>query len=113
MNIKGSTQGERDRERKLIVFDKSKENPVINIIEYFLVNYERDENTNIDRNGDDRITSYRLLILAHNASGFDIWVILNSLLREKTGLKIIKMGKGWISLPFSCGVAIVNTVEVP
>ena len=55
----------------------------------------------------------RLLLVAHNSSGFDSWVVLNSLVKEITELKIEKTAKGLISLTFRCAVKIVNTVEVP
>ena len=51
--------------------------------------------------------------VAHNSSGFDSWVVLNSLVEEITELKIIKTARGLISLSFRCGVKIANTVEVP
>ena len=53
------------------------------------------------------------MLVAHNSSGFDSWVVLNSLIKEITDLKIIKTARGLISLSFRCGVKIVNTVEVP
>ena len=53
------------------------------------------------------------MLVAHNSSGFDKWVVLNSLIKEITDLKIIKTARGLISLSFRCGVKIVNTVEVP
>ena len=59
------------------------------------------------------ISSYRLLLVAHNSSGFDSWVVLNSLIKKITDLKIIKTARGLISLSFRCGFKIVNTVEVP
>ena len=30
------------------------------------------------------VTLYRLLLVAHNSSGFDSWVVLNSLAKEIT-----------------------------
>ena len=52
-------------------------------------------------------------MVAHNSSGFDSWVVLNSLVKEITELKITKSARGLISLPFRCGLKMVNTVEVP
>ena len=52
-------------------------------------------------------------MVAHISSGFDSWVVLNSLVKEITELKVIKPAIGLIPLPFRCGVKIVNTVEVP
>ena len=104
-----STPEEIQTERKcVIVFDQSCGNPVMNMLK----NYEGDERTFIDEDGDEVVSSYRILLLAHNASGFESWVVLNSLDKEKN-LKIIKTARGLISLSFRCGVQIINTVEVP
>ena len=94
-------------------FDASNGNCVMNMLKYISENYEGDERTYIDKDGDEIVSSYRLLLVAHNSSGFDSWVVLNSLIKEITDLKIIKTARGLISLSFRCGVKIVNTVEVP
>ena len=52
-------------------------------------------------------------MVAHNSSSFDSWVVLNSLVKEKTELKIVKTSRGLISLSFHCGVKLDNTVDVP
>ena len=97
----------------VIIFDTSTGNCIMNMLKYISENYEGDERTYIDRDGDEIVSSYRLLLIAHNGSGFDSWVVLNSLTRDITDLKIIKTARGLISLSFRCGVKIVNTVEVP
>ena len=83
------------------------------MLKYISENYDGDERTYIDKDGDEIISSYRLLLVAHNSSGFDSWVVLNSLVKDITDLKIIKTSRGLISLSFRCGVKIVNTCEVP
>ena len=101
-------------ERKNVtVFDASNGNCIMNMLKYISENYDGDERTYIDRDGDEIVSSYRLLLVAHSGSGFDSWVVLNSLTRNITDLKIIKTARGLISLSFRCGVKIVNTVEVP
>ena len=95
------------------VFDASNGNCVMNMLKYISENYDGDERTYIDKDGDEIVSSYRLLLVAHNSSGFDSWVVLNSLIKEITDLKIIKTARGLILLSFRCGVKIVNTVEVP
>ena len=108
------TSNELIIERKNVtVFDASNGNCVMNMLKYISENYEGDERTYIDKDGDEIISSYRLLIIAHNSSEFDSWVVLNSLVKEITDLKFIKTARGLISLSFRCGVKIVNTVEVP
>ena len=97
----------------ITVFDASNGNCVMDMLKYISEKYEGDERTYTDKDGDEIISSYRLLLVAHNSSGFDSWVVLNSLVKEITELKIIKTARGLISLSFRCGFKIVNTVEVP
>ena len=99
--------------QNVTVFDASNGNCVLNMLKYISEIYEGDERTYIDKDGDEIVSSYRLLLVAHNSSGFDSWVVLNSLIKEITDLKIIETAGGLISLSFRCGIKIVNTVEVP
>ena len=70
--------------------------------------------TYIDKDGNEILSSYRvLLVAAYKSSGFDSWVVMNSLVEGKTELKMIKTVRGLISLSFRCYFKIVNTVEVP
>ena len=85
----------------------------MNMLKYISENYDGDERTYFDKDGDEIDSSYRLLLVSHNSNGFDSWVVLNSSVKEMTELKIIKTARGLISLSFRCGVKIVNTVEVP
>ena len=64
----------------------------------------------MDKDRDEIVSSYRLLLVAHNFSGFDGWVVLNCLVEEITELKFTKAAGGLISLLFQCGVNLVNTV---
>ena len=95
------------------VFDASNGNCVMDMLKYFSENYNGDEKTYIDKNGYEIVSSYRFLLVAHNSSGFDSCIVLNSLVKEITELKIIKTARGLISLSFRCGFKIVNIVEVP
>ena len=95
------------------VFDATNGNCVMDMLKYISENYEGDERTYIDKDGDEIVSSCRLLLVAHNSSGFDSWVVLNSLIKEITDLKIIKTARGLISLSFRCRVEIVKTCEVP
>ena len=66
------------------VFDASNGNCVMDMLKYISVNYEGDERTSIDKDGDEIVSSYILLLVTHNSSGFDSWVVLNSLVKEIT-----------------------------
>ena len=79
-------------------------NLVMNLVIFISENYEGDERIFTDKVGDEIVSSYRLLLVAHNFSGFDSWVVLNSLVEKITELKSIKSAKGLISLSFRCGV---------
>ena len=96
-----------------IVFDGSNANPVMTMLKNFAENYEGNESTYIDKDGDEIISSYRILLVANKASDFDSWVVLNSLVEEITKLKIVKTARELISLSFRCGVKTVKTVELP
>ena len=83
------------------------------MLKYISENFDGVERTYIDKDGDEIVSSYTLLLVGHNSSGFDIWVVLNSLVKEITELKNIKSARELTSLSFQCSVKIVNTVEVP
>ena len=97
----------------VIVFDGSNQNPDLNMPKYISENYKGEERTCFDKDGDELVSSYGLLLVAHNASGFDSWVVLNSLVKEITSLEIVKTARGLISLSIRCGFKIGNSVEVP
>ena len=63
--------------------------------------------------GDEIVHSYRLLFVAHNAGGFDSWVVLNSLVKKTTELKLMKSARSLMFLSLRSRVEIVNTVELP
>ena len=66
------------------VFDESNGSPVMNLIKIFAENYEGDERTYVDKDGDEIVGSYRFLLVVHNSSGFDSWVVLNSSVKART-----------------------------
>ena len=82
------------------------------MLRYISENNKGDERTHIDKDGDKIVSSYRLLLVALNCSGFDSWVVLNCLVKEILELTIIKIAKGLISLSFRCGVEIIITCKV-
>ena len=62
----------------------------MSMLKFISENYEGDERTYIDKDGDEIVSSYRLLLVAHSSAGFDSWVVLNSLFKEITELKTLK-----------------------
>ena len=97
----------------VVVFDGCNGNPYLNTLKFISENHEGDERTYIGKIGDDIVNSLRLLLVSHNSSDFDSWVVLNSLVKDITELKIVKTARGFISLSFQCGVKIGITCEVP
>ena len=85
----------------------------MNMLKFISENYEVDERTYTDKDGDEIVSSYRNLILAHHSFGFDNWVVMNSLDKETSDMKVIRTARGLILLSIRCGVKLVNTVEVP
>ena len=68
---------------------------------------------NIHKEGDEIVSWYEILLLVHNASGFDSWVVLNSLDKKMKDLNVKRTARGMISISFRCGFKTVNSVEVP
>ena len=77
------TEAEREN-----VTDGSNANPVMKMLRYLSENYEGDDKTYIDKDGDEIVSSYSFLFVAHYSSGFDSWVVLNSLVKEITEPKL-------------------------
>ena len=49
----------------------------------------------------------------HNASGFDNYIVLNSLPNCYKCIKIIKTSRGLINLSFKAGSVVENDREIP
>ena len=108
------TRNENVTEKEIvIVFDRPCANFVMNMRKYISENYGGVERIYIDKNGDEIVSSFRLLIIAHTDSGFDSGVVLNSLVKTITELKTIKSARSLKSLSFRSAVKKINTVEVP
>ena len=79
---------------------------------YISENYEGVKRNYNDRHRDEIVSSYRLLLVGLIAGGFDIWVVLNSLVKEILDLIFMKTARGLISLSIRCGVKLVDMAEV-
>ena len=60
-----------------------------------------------------KILEYNIQLLAHNASRFDNWKVLNILPCDKRVVNIIKNGKGIIKLKVFNGYIEKNTKQIP
>ena len=91
------TPDERETEKEnIIVFDQSNGNPFMKRPKIFSENNEGVEKNFFDEDGAEVIGSYSLSYAEHYDSVYDIWVVLNSLVKEMTNLKIIKTALGLI-----------------
>ena len=69
------------------VFEKPFKNPAMNRPKHFSQNYEGDERTFIDEDGDEVVSSYWFSLLARNSSCIDSWVVMNCLAKGKKSFK--------------------------
>ena len=88
------------------VFNAIGESPIIELLQYISENYTCGETLCFNEHGGEVVRSYYILLLAHNASGFDNWIVLKSLDRETKNIKIIKISRGLIFISFRCGVKL-------
>ena len=97
------------------IFDRSNNNPVLDMIKYIIANYKGKPKYFKDKNGEFKISSYRYQLIGHNASGFDNAFVLNSLPKEYTdkNMKIIKTSRGFLKLSFRVGTVYENDKEIP
>ena len=66
----------------------------MNMLKCISVINEADGRTYVDKEGDEIVSSSWFLLLSHNASGFDRWVVLNSLDEVIGDINIIKTARG-------------------
>ena len=66
-----------------------------------------------ERKVKNKIVDYNLQMHAHNGSGFDTWIILNSLPCDKHIVDINKNGKGIIELKVFNGLIYKNNKQIP
>ena len=73
-------KGELAIERSEVhVFDRENGNPVLKKIDYIIKNYKGKPKYVINKYGKQVLSSYKYRKVGHNASGFDNYIVLNSL----------------------------------
>ena len=97
------------------IFDRANNNPVLDMIKNITANYKGKPKYFKDKNVQFKISSYRYQLIGHNASGFDIAIVLNSLPKEYTdkNMKIKKTSRGFLKLGFRVGSVYENDKEIP
>ena len=92
------------------IFDYKNKNPVMDMINFIVKNYKGKPKFFKDKDGNYKISCYKYQRLAHNASGFDNVIVLNSL--PKTYFpKIIHTSRGILKLSFRVGTIYDNNNE--
>ena len=73
------------------------------MIKYITTNYKGKPKYFKDKNDEFKISYYRYQLIVHNASGFDIAIVLNSLPKEylDKNMEIRKTSRGFLKLSFS------------
>ena len=95
------------------IFDYKNKNPLMDMINFIVKNYKGKPKFFKDKDGNYKISCYKYQLIAHNASGFDNVIVLNSL--PKTYFpKIIHTSRGILKLSFRVGTIYDNNnKEIP
>ena len=97
---------------KVHVFDEHS-NSVLKIISYVISNYKGKPKYVINNHGARILSSNKYQMAGHNASGFDNYVVLNSLPSSYRCNKIIKTARVLIKLILKNGSVIEEDREIP
>ena len=98
---------------KVHIFDRENGNPVLIMIDYVIKNCKGKPKYITDKHNKKIISSYKYQMVGHNASGFDNYIVLNSLPSSYKCIKIIKTSRGLIKLSFKAGFVIEDNREIP
>ena len=98
---------------KVHVFDRENGDPVLKLIDYVINIYKGKPKYVINKYGKQVLSSYKYQMVGHNASGFDNYIVLNSLPTSYKCIKIIKTSRSLIKLSFKAGSVTENDREFP
>ena len=108
------TEKELEIKREFVhVFDRENKNPVLDMIDFVINNYNGKPKIITDKHGKKRISSYKYQFVGHNASDFDNEIVLNSLPKSHTSVKRRETSKGLIKLSFRAGSVYEDDREIP
>ena len=95
------------------IFDYKNKNPVMDMINFIVKNYKGKPKFFKHKDGNYKISCYKYQLIAHNASGFDNVIVLNSL--PKTYFpKVIHTSRSILKLSFRVGsIYDNNNKEIP
>ena len=83
------------------------------MIDYVINNYKGKTNYLTNKHGKRIVSSNKYQMGGHNASGFDNYILLNSLPSSYKCMKRIKTTRRIIKTSFKAGSVIENDVELP
>ena len=95
------------------IFDRQNGNPVLKMIEYVMNNYKGETKNVIIKHGNRILSSYKYKMVGHNASGFDNFIVLNSLPSSYKCTKIFKPTRGLKKLSFKASSVKEDDREIP
>ena len=98
---------------KVHLFDREDDNPVLKMIDYVMKNYRGQPKYVINKYRKQVLSSYKYQTVGHNASGFDNYIVLNSLPNSYKGIKRIRTSRGLTKLSFENGCINENDKEIP
>ena len=108
------TEKEIQIERENVhVLDRENNNPVLDMLNSVINNYEEKPKLITNKHGKKIISSYIYHFVGHNASGFDNYIVLNSLPKSYTSIKLMKTSPGSIKLSFRAGSVYEDDRETP
>ena len=96
------------------IFERAKNNPVQDMINYITANYKGKLKYFRDKNGEFKISSFRYQLIGNNASGLDTAIVLNSLTKEYTNknTKIKNTSRGFLKISFRVGTVYEDDREI-
>ena len=98
---------------KVHIFDRENGNSVLKMIDYVKNNFEGKPRYVINKYGIRIPSSYKYQMTGHNASGFDIYSVLNTLPSSYNCIKILKSSGGLINLNFKAQSVIEDDKKIP
>ena len=101
--------------QRVHIFDRANNNPVLDMIKCVIAVYKGKPKFFKDENGEFEISSCKYQLIGHNASVFDIAIVMNWLPKEYTNknMKIIKTSWGFLKLSFRVGTIYEDDKERP
>ena len=111
---RGSTEKQLEMERKTVhVFGRENNNPVLGMIIFVVINYKGKPKTITNKCGEKIVSSSKYQMVGHNASGFDNYIVSNSLPKSSSSINIRKSTRGLIKLSFEAGSLYLDDREIP